>query len=86
MYTKDIPVDAEADLAVKKPIAGGTNGTVAVALPRTQTRPSRGLRFLESEPLLAAVLLAPTVVLLGMFIAYNARFASCPGVHSVHMV
>ena len=55
---------------MKKPIAGGTNGTVAVALPRTQARPSRGLRFLESERLLAAVLLAPTVVLLGTFIAY----------------
>jgi multiple sugar transport system permease protein len=55
---------------VKKPIAGGTNGTVAVALPRAQARPSRGLRFLESERLLAAVLLAPTVVLLGTFIAY----------------
>ena len=55
---------------MKKPIAGGTNGTVAVALPRTQARPSRGLRFLESERLLAAVLLAPTVLLLGTFIAY----------------
>jgi len=65
---------AEEDLrvgsSVKKPIAGGTNGTVAVALPRTQARPSRSLRILESERLLAAVLLAPTVVLLGTFIAY----------------
>ena len=55
---------------MKKPIAGGTNGTVAVALPRPHARPSRGLRFLESERLLAVVLLAPTVVLLGTFIAY----------------
>jgi len=55
---------------VKKPIAGGTNGTVVVALPHPQAQPSRRLRFLESERLLAAVLLSPTVLLLGMFIAY----------------
>jgi len=56
---------------VKKPIAGGTNGAVVVALPHPRTRHSRGLtRFLESERLLAALLLTPTVLLLGMFIAY----------------
>src|ERR671936_188611 len=56
---------------VKKPIAGGTNGAVVVALPHPRTRQSRRLtRFLESERLLAALLLTPTVLLLGMFIAY----------------
>ena len=70
MYTEGITVHAEAESAVKKPIAGGTNGMVVVALPHPQTRPSSRLRVLESERLLAAVLLTPTVVLLGMFIAY----------------
>ena len=56
---------------MKKPIAGGTNGAVVVALPHPGTRRARGLtRFLESERLLASLLLAPTVVLLGTFIAY----------------
>jgi multiple sugar transport system permease protein len=55
---------------VKKPIAGGTNGAAVVALPHARTQPSRTLRLLESERLLAVVLLAPTVVLLGLFIAY----------------
>src|SRR5262245_3012729 len=58
---------------VKKPIAGGAPDSVgAVALPRTQTsrRPARQGAMLENERLLAAVLLAPTVILLGLFIAY----------------
>jgi multiple sugar transport system permease protein len=56
---------------VKKPIAGGTNGAAVVALPHPRTRPSRGSgRFLESDRLMAVVLLAPTVLLLGTFIAY----------------
>ena len=55
---------------MKKPIAGGTNGAVVVALPHPRTQPSRTLRLLESERLLAVLLLAPTVVLLGLFIAY----------------
>jgi multiple sugar transport system permease protein len=58
---------------VKKPIAGGA-GSVAgleVALPRPRvSRPSPLTRVLENEGLLAAALLAPTVLLLGMFIAY----------------
>jgi multiple sugar transport system permease protein len=56
---------------VKKIIAGGsTNATgLQVALPRAHA-PGRSTRFLESEGLLAGVLLAPTVVLLGVFIAY----------------
>jgi multiple sugar transport system permease protein len=58
---------------VKTPIAGGS-GTAAghaVALPHPRTsQPLRATRILESERLLAAVLLAPTVVLLGAFIAY----------------
>ena len=57
---------------MKKPIAGGAGGaTNVVALPRVHTTtPSRFTRFLESERLLAALLLAPTVLLLGVFIAY----------------
>ena len=64
---------AQEDLrvSVKKPIAGGTNGAVVVALPHPGTRRAGRLtRFLESERLLASLLLAPTVVLLGTFIAY----------------
>jgi len=56
---------------VKKPIAGGsaTRVEVAVARPRgAAAAPRPGL--LENERLLAGVLLAPTVALLGMFIAY----------------
>ena len=42
-----------------------------VALPRLHaTRPARMTRALESERLLAIVLLTPTVVILGVFIAY----------------
>jgi multiple sugar transport system permease protein len=57
---------------VKKPISGGA-GSVAdvVALPRSGSSHSGGMtRFLESERLLAVMLLAPTVLLLGAFIAY----------------
>jgi len=64
---------AQEDLrvSVKKPIAGGTNGAAVVALPHPGTQRTRRLtRFLESERLLASLLLAPTVVLLGTFIAY----------------
>jgi multiple sugar transport system permease protein len=50
--------------------AGGAAG-MEVALPHPGTRQRRALtRMLENERLLAAVLLAPTVVLLGLFIAY----------------
>src|SRR5262249_1405919 len=55
------------------PIAGGSNGAAGleVALPRPRAiRPRTGARLLENERLLAFVLLAPTVVLLGVFIAY----------------
>jgi len=58
---------------VKKPIAGGSGSAAGmeVALPHPGTsRPAGLTRFLESERLLAALLLAPTVVLLGLFIAY----------------
>jgi len=64
---------AQEDLrvSVKKPIAGGTNGAAVVALPHPGTQRTRRLtRFLESERLLASLLLAPTVLLLGTFIAY----------------
>jgi multiple sugar transport system permease protein len=58
---------------VKKPISGGAGSAAdVVALPRS--RPSAGpdglTRFLESERLLAAMLLTPTIGLLGVFIAY----------------
>ena len=58
---------------MKNPIAGGAGSAarVAVALPRSGTaQPPRLERILENERLLAAALLAPTVVLLGAFIAY----------------
>jgi multiple sugar transport system permease protein len=57
---------------VKRPISGGAGTAADVAvLPRSQaTSPSGLTRFLESERLLAALLLAPTVLLLGVFIAY----------------
>jgi multiple sugar transport system permease protein len=57
---------------VKNPIFGGAGAVAeAVTLPRYGTpRPSGMTRFLESERLLAALLLAPTVALLGVFIAY----------------
>src|SRR5436309_6344184 len=58
---------------MKKPIAGGA-GSVAgleVALPHPRaTQPQRLTRFLENERALAAILLAPTVLILGTFIAY----------------
>ncbi len=56
---------------MNKPITGGSAARVEVALARPQasSRPTRpGL--LENERLLAGVLLTPTVVLLGTFIAY----------------
>jgi len=57
---------------VKKIIAGGASNATGlqVALPRAQTQPRRSTRVLESEGLLAGVLLMPTVLLLGVFIAY----------------
>jgi multiple sugar transport system permease protein len=57
---------------MKKPISGGAGDAVgAVALPHPRTsRPARQGAMLENERLLAAVLLAPTVLLLGLFIAY----------------
>jgi len=57
---------------VRKPIAGGSGSvTVEVALPRrAAARPSARTRLLENERLLAGVLLAPAVLLLGLFIAY----------------
>ncbi|HXJ81920.1 MAG TPA: sugar ABC transporter permease [Candidatus Methylomirabilis sp.] len=56
-----------------KPITGGSGGAagIEVALPHPGTsRPAGLTRFLESERLLAALLLSPTVILLGLFIAY----------------
>src|SRR6266849_1042874 len=58
---------------VNKPISGGSGGSTGleVVLPHPGTaRPAGLTRFLESERLLAMLLLAPTVVLLGLFIAY----------------
>jgi multiple sugar transport system permease protein len=57
---------------VKKPIAGGSGvaGMEAVLPHPGTSRPSGMTRFLENERLLAVLLLTPTVVLLGVFIAY----------------
>ncbi len=59
---------------MKKTIAGGAGSAAGfeVALPHPRTsQPAPALtRFLENEGLLAAVLLAPTVLLLSLFIAY----------------
>ena len=58
---------------MKKPIAGGSGSVtgVQVALPHPgASRPTAWTQFLESERLLASLLLAPTVLLLGVFIAY----------------
>src|SRR4030095_10311020 len=58
---------------VKKPISGGAGGAadVTVALPHPGTsRPAGWTRMLENERLLAALLLAPTVLLLCTFTAY----------------
>jgi multiple sugar transport system permease protein len=50
---------------------GGSAAQVEVALPHPAiSQPARLTRLLESERLLAFVLLGPTVVLLGVFIAY----------------
>ena len=58
---------------MKKPIAGGSDGAASVATalahPDT-THPGRVARWLENERLLATVLLAPAILLLGLFIAY----------------
>ncbi len=57
---------------MKKPIAGGSTAPAEVALapPRASLRRRRNGALLESERLLAALLLSPTVLLLGVFIAY----------------
>ena len=58
---------------MKKPIAGGSGGAagIAAALPRAGApRSGRLTRWLESERLLATLLLAPAILLLGLFIAY----------------
>jgi multiple sugar transport system permease protein len=58
---------------MKKSIAGGSGsaaGLEAVLSHPGTSRPSGLTRFLENERLLAGILLAPTVLLLGMFIAY----------------
>ena len=58
---------------MKKRIAGGSGSAagVQVALPRSHTAGPTGFtRLLESERMLAGLLLTPTVVLLGLFIAY----------------
>ena len=58
---------------MSKPIAGaaGRAAGVEVALPRARAaRPGGRAAVLENERLLAVVLLAPTVLRLGLFIAY----------------
>ena len=59
---------------MKKSIAGGAGATVSgveIAVPRPRaSEPARMTRLPESERLLAALLLLPALVLLGVFIAY----------------
>jgi multiple sugar transport system permease protein len=58
---------------LKKPIAGGSGSATGItaALPHADAlRPGRMTRWLENERLLAALLLAPAILLLGLFIAY----------------
>jgi len=58
---------------MKKPIAGGSGGVAGMAATLPQagaSRPSRVTRWLENERLLATLLLAPAIIILGMFIAY----------------
>src|SRR5262245_40623648 len=58
---------------MKRIVAGGagTTARLDVVLHRSSmSRPARLTRILENESLLAAVLLLPTVLLLGLFIAY----------------
>jgi multiple sugar transport system permease protein len=57
---------------VKQPIGGGTGGATGfeVALPQATSRSARLTRVLENERLLACLLLAPTILMLGVFIAY----------------
>ena len=54
---------------MKKAIAGGSARVEVLASPRAARRRTPG-GFLENERLLAAMLLTPTVILLGLFIAY----------------
>jgi multiple sugar transport system permease protein len=58
---------------MKKRIAGGSGSAAGVQVALTHPRtagPSGFTRLLESERMLAGLLLTPTVVLLGLFIAY----------------
>src|SRR5215475_9201494 len=58
---------------MKRIVAGGagTTARLDVVLPGSSvSQTARLTRMLENESLLAAVLLAPTVLLLGLFIAY----------------
>ena len=53
------------------PIAGGRGDAATAALPRPRLSPTRGLgHFFEDERILAYLLLAPTALILGLFIAY----------------
>ena len=58
---------------MSRPISGGSGSATGIQVALLQgraARPPRLTRFLESERLLAMLLLAPTTVLLGLFIAY----------------
>jgi multiple sugar transport system permease protein len=57
---------------VKKVISGGSGAAapISVALPGRPSQTARVTRLLENEALLAAALLLPTMVILGLFIAY----------------
>jgi len=58
---------------VKRPISGGLGGATGATVVLPQPGASRQAtlaRLLENERLLAGILLAPTVILLTVFIAY----------------
>ena len=62
---------AQEDLRGLSRLAPGSAARIEAALPHPGTlRPAGLTRFLESERLLAPVLLAPAVILLGAFIVY----------------
>ena len=55
----------------RKAILGGAGDTATAVLPRPGVSGTRGLhRVLENERTLAYILLAPTALILGLFIAY----------------
>ena len=54
-----------------EPLAGGAGHAATAVLPRARVSRRRGLGdLLENERILSYLLLAPTAIILGVFIAY----------------